>query len=156
MNSKTIRLNDNKIKKILKVKLIYFNAITIPISKERLPLTLSGLSDLTQLYKYKTIYIIDPSAPTIFMILLYIRLKKLKTKVIFGAHNSGFLRTLPQENTFSKRLLLKIYAPIYKAILFKVSNMHVLNNGDKKALEIYGYKGNIYKVLNFLYYKKLI
>ena len=63
---------------MLKAKLVYFNTMAIPISKERLPLTLSGLSALTKLYKYKTIYITDPSAPTIFMILLYIRLKKIK------------------------------------------------------------------------------
>lgn len=149
-----IRLNNKKIKKILKAKLICYNAITIPISKERLPLTLSGLSVLKQLYKYNTIYITDPSAPTIFMILLYTKFKKLKTKIIFGVHDPGFLRTVPQENIFIKKLLLKFYLPIYKAILFKVPNIHVLNNSDKKMLKKYGYKGNIYKIPNFLYYKK--
>ena len=99
-------------------------------------------------------YIIDPSAPTIFMILLYIKFKKLKTKIIFGVHDPGFLRTVPQENTFIKRLLLKLYSQIYKAILFKVPNIHVLNNSDQKMLKKYGYKGSIYKIPNFLYYKK--
>ena len=150
----TIRLNNKKIKKILKAKLIYYNVIKIPISKERLPLTLSGLSVLKQLYKYNTIYIIDPGAPTVFTILLYIKFKKLKTKIIFGVHDPGFLRTVPQENTFIKKLLLKFYSPIYKAILFKVPNIHVLNNSDQKMLKNYGYKGNIYKIPNFLYYKK--
>ena len=128
--------------------------ITIPISKERLPLTLSGLSMLRQLCNYDTIYIIDPSAPTIFMILLYIKLRKLKTKIIFGVHDPGFIRIAPQENIFAKKLLLKFYAPIYKAILFKVPNIHVLNNDDKKKLEIEGYKSNIYLIPNFLYYNK--
>ena len=58
------------------------------------------------------------------------------------------------KNTFIKGLLIKLYFPLYKSILFKVPNIHVLNDEDKKALEIYGYKGNIDKVPNFLYYKK--
>ena len=149
-----IRVNDKKVKKSLKAKLVYYNAITIPISKERLPLTLSGLSMLNQLCRYDTLYITDPSSPVIFMILLYIKLRKLKTKVIFGAHDPGFLRINPQENTFVRRLLLKFYTPIYKLILFKVPNIHVLNNSDKKMLKSYGYNGNIYKIPNFLYYKK--
>ncbi len=149
-----IRINDKEIKKMLKAKLIYFNTVTIPILNERLPFTLSGLSMLSQLCKYDTIYTIDSSSPTIFMILLYIKLKKLKTKIIFGVHDPGFLRITPHENTFFKRLLLKYYTPIYKAIFFKVPNIHVLNNSDQKMLENYGYKGNIYKIPNFLYYKK--
>ena len=154
VNKNIIRVNDTKIKKMLKAELMYYNVLTIPISKERLPLTLSGLSVLKQLYKYNTIYIIDPSAPTIFMILLYMKFKKLKTKIIFGVHDPGFLRIVPQENTFIKMLLLKLYSPIYKAILFKVPNIHVLNNSDQKMLKKYGYKGSIYKIPNFLYYKK--
>ena len=153
-NRNIVRVNDEKIKKMLKAKLIYYNAITIPISKESSPLTLSGLSMLKQLCKYDAIYITNPSAPTIFMILLYVKLRKLKTKIVFGVHDPGFLRTVPQENTFIKRLLLKFYAPIYKAILFKVPNIHVLNNEDKKKLEIEGYKGKIYLIPNFLYYNK--
>lgn len=149
-----IRVSNEKIKKILKAKLMYYNALTVPISKERLPLTLSGLSILKQLCKYDTIYITDTSASTIFMILLYKNLRKLKTKIIFGVHDPGFLRIVPQENTFIKRLLLKLYSPIYKAILFKVPNVHVLNNSDQKTLKKYGYKGNVYKIPNFLYYKK--
>ena len=41
---------------MLKAKLIYYNVLTIPISKERSPLTLNGLLVLKQLYKYDTIY----------------------------------------------------------------------------------------------------
>ena len=149
-----IRVSNEKIKKMLKAKLIYFNTIKIPISKERLPMTLSGLSILNQLYKYDSVYIMDPSSPTIFMILMSIKLRRFETKIIFGVHEPGFLRIVPQENKFVKRLLLKFYAPIYRAILFKVPNIHVLNNDDKKKLEMEGYKGNIYLIPNFLYYNK--
>lgn len=149
-----IRIKDKKIKKMLKAKLIYFNTITIPILKERLPLTLSGLFMLKQLCKYNTIYIVDPSVPTIFIILIYIKFKKQKPKIIFGAHNPGFLKRISQENTSIKKLLLKFYSPIYKTVLFKVPNIHVLNNSDQKILKKIGYKGNIYKIPNFLYYKK--
>lgn len=149
-----IRIKDKKIKKMLKAKLIYFNTITIPILKERLPLTLSGLSMLKQLWKCNTIYIVDPSVPTIFIILIYTKFKKQKPKIIFGAHNPGFLKMTQKENTSIKKLLLKFYAPIYKAVLFKVPNIHVLNNSDQKTLKKMGYKGNIYKIPNFLYYKK--
>ena len=62
-----IRVNDKKVKKSLKAKLVYYNAITIPISKERLPLTLSGLSMLNQLCRYDTLYITDPSSPVILL-----------------------------------------------------------------------------------------
>lgn len=154
VDKKTVRLSDKKIQKMLKSKLKYFNTRTIPISRERLPLTLSGLSVLNQLCKYDTLYIMDPSAPTIFMILLYTKFKKSKTKIIFGVHDPGFLRIAPQENTFVKRLLIKLYAPIYKAVLFKVPNIHVLNNSDQRLLKKYGYKGNIHEIPNFLYFKK--
>ena len=154
VDKKTVRLSDKKIQKMLKSKLKYFNTRTIPISRERLPLTLSGLSVLNQLCKYDTLYIMDPSAPTIFMILSYTKFKKSKTKIIFGVHDPGFLRIAPQENTFVKRLLIKLYAPIYKAVLFKVPNIHVLNNSDQRLLKKYGYKGNIHEIPNFLYFKK--
>ena len=49
VNKDNVRVNDKKIKKMLKAKLIYYGALTVPISKERLPLTLSGLSVLKQL-----------------------------------------------------------------------------------------------------------
>ena len=154
INKKEIRINDKEIKKMLKAKLTYYNAITIPISKERLPLTLSGLSILNQLCKYDTIYIIDPSVPLIFMVLTSTGLKRHGPKIIFGAHDPSFLKTTSQENTFIKRLLIKFYVPISRAILFKIPNIHVLNNYNQKMLKKIGYKGNIYKIPNFLYYKK--
>jgi hypothetical protein len=50
--------------KKLKIKLkqgLIFNAIKIPTSEERLPLTISKLTMLKELYKYYTLYLTDPS-----------------------------------------------------------------------------------------------
>ena len=154
---KNVHFSNKEIEKMLKAKIEYYDVFEIPVSKERIPLTKTGILLLLKLYKYDLVYFIDSSTPLIFMILLFLNLKAAKTKVIFGAHDPsilGVFRVVPQENTFVKKMLLKFYAPICKAILFKVPNIHVLTNDDKKRLEIYGYKGNIHLIPNFLYYKR--
>ena len=151
-----IRFNNKEIKKMLKAKLIYYNTLKIlVILKEPLPLTLSGLHMLNQVCRYDTVYVIYPNAPIILMILLYTKLKKSKTKIIFGVHNPDFINMVTiQENISIKKISVKLRALIYKKIFFKVPNIHVLNNSDKKMLKSYGYSGNVYKIPNFLYYKK--
>ena len=153
-----IRFNNKEIKNMLKAKLIYYNTLKIPlILKRSVPLTLSGLHMLNQVCKCDTVYIMYPSAPIILMILLYTKLKKSKAKIIFGVHNPDFINMLAgnnQENIPIKNIIKQFHALIYKKTFFKVPNIHVLNDSDQKMLKKYGYKGNIYKIPNFLYYKK--
>ena len=151
-DDKSARLSKSKIKALLKAKLRFFKTFTIPILKERIPFSFSGLKVLSNLDTFDSIYVIDPSVPTIFMILICLKIKRAKTKIIFGIHDPGFLRSQPQKNNFTRRILLYLYKPIQKAILFKIPNMHVLNTFDLRRLKELGYKGKIYYIPNFLYY----
>jgi glycosyltransferase involved in cell wall biosynthesis len=148
-------VNESEIKKILRrVKIRFFNAIVIPLSKERIPLSLSGLHMLFNLSNFDSVYVTDPSIPTIFMVLLFLRVKRAKTKVIFGVHDGGFLRSKPIIQSSIRSFLLKIYRPLQKVVIFNVPNIHVLNEDDLNMLKKEGYKGKIYHIPNFLYYKK--
>jgi len=151
-DDKSARLSKSEIKALLKAKLKFFKTFTIPILKERIPFCFSGLKILSNLDTFDSIYIIDPSVPTIFMILMYLKMKRAKKKMIFGVHDPEFLRSQPQKNNLTRRILLCLYKPIQKAILFKIPNMHVLNTFDLRHLEELGYKGKIYYIPNFLYY----
>jgi len=151
-DDKSARLSKSEIKALLKAKLKFFKTFTIPILKERIPFCFSGLKILSNLDTFDSIYIIDPSVPTIFMILMYLKMKRAKKKMIFGVHDPEFLRSQPQKNNLTRRILLCLYKPIQKAILFKVPNMHVINTFDLRRLEELGYKGKIYYIPNFLYY----
>ena len=153
-DEKSARLSKSEIKTLLKTKLEFFRSFTIPILKERVPFSFSGLKVLSKLNTFDSIYITDPSIPTIFMILMFLKLKKAKTKLIFGAHDPGFLRAKPQKNNIFRKILLRMYKPIQYAVLFKIPNIHVLNSFDLKLLKKLGYNGNIYYIPNFLYYKK--
>jgi len=151
-DDKSARLSKSKIRALLKAKLKFFRSFTIPILKERIPFSFSGLNVLSNLDTFDSIYITDPSVPTIFMILMYLKMKRAKKKIIFGVHDSGFLRSQPQKNTLARRILLYLYRPIQKAILLKIPNMHVINTFDLRRLKELGYKGKIYYIPNFLYY----
>jgi glycosyltransferase involved in cell wall biosynthesis len=154
LDTKNAHIGIEKVKKMSKAKIKFFKSFSLPILKERLPLTISGISLLLELDKYDSIYITDPSMPTIFMILLFLKLRRAKAKVIFGVHDPGFLRDMPQKNNLLRRFLLKFYKPIYKLVLFKIPNIHVLNEEDEKKLRVEGYNGKIYFIPNFLYYNK--
>jgi len=151
-DDKSARLSKSKSKALLKAKLKFFKTFTIPILKERIPFSFSGLTVLRNLGTFDSIYVADPSVPTIFMILMYLKIKRAKTKIIFGIHDPGFLRIQPQKNDPARRMLLYLYRPIQKAILFKIPNMHVINTFDLRRLKKLGYKGKIYYIPNFLYY----
>jgi len=153
-DDKSARLSKSEIKNLLKAKLEFFRSFTIPILKERVPFSFSGLKVLSKLNSFDSVYITDPSIPTIFMILIFLKVKKAETKIIFGVHDPGFLRDQPQKNNIIRRLLLHIYKPIQEAVLFKIPNMHVLNSFDLKLLKKLGYNGNVYHIPNFLYYNK--
>jgi len=151
-DDKSARLSKSKIKALSKAKLKFFRSFTIPILKERIPFSFSGLNVLSNLDTFDSIYITDPSVPTIFMMLMYLKMKRAKKKIIFGIHDPGFLRSQPQKNNLTRRILLYLYRPIQKAILFKIPNMHVINTFDLRRLKELGYKGKIYYIPNFLYY----
>ena len=151
-DDKSARLSKSEIKALLKAEIKFFRSFTIPILKERIPFSFSGLKILSNLDAFDSIYVTDPSVPTIFMMLMYLKMKRTRTKMIFGIHDPGFLRIRPQKSNLSRRMLLYLYRPIQKAILFKIPNMHVINTFDLRLLKELGYKGKIYYIPNFLYY----
>jgi len=153
--NKDIRLEESKIKEVLKADLEFFKTVNMPIVKEKMPLSFSGLSALAKLNKFDVIYIVDPDTPILFMILLSLKFTRKKVKVIFCGQDPAFFRFLkarPQKNTPARRVLLKLYRPIQKAVLFKMPNIHVINTFDLRRLKELGYKGKIYYIPNFLYY----
>jgi len=151
-DDRNANLSKSEIKALLKAKLKFLRLFTIPISKEKIPFSFSGLTVLRNLGTFDSIYVTDSSVPTIFMILMYLKMKRARTKIIFGIHDPGFLKSQPQKNNLTRRILLDLYRPIQKAILFKIPNMHVINTFDLRRLKKLGYKGKIYYIPNFLYY----
>jgi len=151
-DKKNIRLTYNNLNNVVNVKIKRYAVFFIPILEERLPITMSAIKELSSLYKYDTVYIMEPSIATITLIMLLLKLKRFKGRIILGVHNGGFLRSQPQKNNLTRRILLYLYRPIQKAILFKIPNMHVINTFDLRRLKELGYKGKIYYIPNFLYY----
>ncbi|MEM4067946.1 MAG: glycosyltransferase, partial [Candidatus Micrarchaeaceae archaeon] len=149
-----LRLSEAKVKRILNAKLIFYNAFVIPISKERLPFTKSGLKILSKINLFDTLYIIDTSLPLLILILLILKLKRSKTKIILGLHDPGFMRKSPYVNSFIRKFLLKIYLPIQKLVIFKIPNIHALNIETSIMLKKEGYRNFIYNIPNFLYTKE--
>ena len=94
----------------------------MPILKEKIPLSFSGLGALAKLNKFDVIYIVDSDTSTLFMILLSLKFTFKKVKIIFAGHNPDFfhfLKARPQKNTFARRALLKLYRPVQKAVFLK-------------------------------------
>ncbi|BCS91236.1 MAG: glycosyltransferase Gtf1 [Candidatus Micrarchaeota archaeon] len=145
-NEKDVRVNDRELIKHLNgIKLEWYKAFTIPKSLDRVPLKLSGLKAYISLRKYDVVYFIDPSLTAIASALLV--LKFSKTKFIFGLH-------IPIASRLRRRSGIKrIYDLIYRAVLFSVPNIHVLNSDDYNLIKDSGYKGNLYLIPNFLYIK---
>ncbi len=149
--NKNLRVNEKIIKKICPATLVFFKELYIPVSMDWIPLTFSGIKMIKSLNKFGTVYIMDHSIFTIGLILFYLKFKKSKTKVIFGMHSPPHL--FLQENTFMKKILFVMYKPIYKKIIFKIPNIHVLNIDNYKILKQEHYIGNIFFIPNFIYIK---
>lgn len=151
--NKNLRINDKTIKKILPlVTLTYFKELYVPVSMDWIPLTFSGIRMIKSLTKFDTVYIMDHSIFTIGLISFYLKLKKSKIKIIFGMHSPPHL--FLQEDTLIKRILFKVYNPIYKKVIFNLPNIHVLNTDTYRLLKQEHYSGNLFLIPNFIYTKK--
>ncbi len=139
------RMKIEDIKKITVVNLEFYKTIIVPISKDRFPISLK----LLKLVKFDIIYNIDVS---IFIDLFLLIFSKIfKKKLIRGIHNNCTFNTVPIKNNMIHRILFKIYDPIKVFIIFKYTDIHVLNKDDEKNLQRLGYKGKINLIPNFLF-----
>jgi len=153
-DKKNIRLTYNDLNNIVNVKIKRYNAFLIPILKERLPITMSAIKELSSLYEYDTVYIMEPSIATITLIMLLLKLKRFKGKIILGIHDPGFLRKIPQKQTSFRRLFIKVYTYVKKEVIIKIPNIHTINHSDSLLLRSINYKGKIYEIPNFIYINK--
>ena len=149
----SLRLSTEEISKMTKAKIKFYNAPKVPILGVQFMLfSLNGWKMAIRLKDFDVVYGLDSTSITNAALILFSRIYGFK--YIFGAHDPGFLKVNPEKNIFIRRILFKVYRPIYKKIFFSVQNIHVLTNHYKKRLETEGYKGKIYLIPNFLYYNK--
>ena len=148
-NVNTHRLKYWQFRKLKKIE--FYKAFRIPILNENMLLTVSGIKMLMNLKRFDVIYSLDQSIFTM-MFLLFIQ-RVYHKKVILGMHAEGFLRKVPLEDTILKRCLFPLYLNINRLIAYNIQNIHVLNISQKETLLSTGYKGNIYYIPNFLYWK---
>ncbi len=137
-----------QIKKICKTKIAYYNAFELPLIKERFMFTLSGIKALNELQKFDVVYCLDNSFFT--NLLLYIASRKYKFKYILGIHDANILKDKPIIPSSARRMLLKIYAPIRNFGIMHAPNIRVVNEADGEKLRNMGYKGQIYKITDFV------
>ena len=142
------------------IKVCFYDAIRIPILLDRIPLTRSGIKLVFNLDNYDCIYIPYFSTFTMLMFLFILKVKRSRTKIIFGIHdplffNEYFIRKTPHlESSIIRRIFFKIYLPFSKFVISKINIIHVLNKEDYSMLKKNGYRGKIYLIPNFLYYNK--
>ncbi len=148
-NTKTHRIKSVQFKEIRKIE--FYKAFKIPVLNENLLLTVSGIKMLMNLKRFDVVYSLDQSIFT--MIFLSLVGSIYHKKIILGMHAEGFLRKIPLENAFPKQYLFPLYSNIARSIAYSIQNIHVLNISQKEILLSTGYKGNIYYIPNFLYWK---
>ena len=147
-----IRLNNKDLNNITKTKIRFYNSPNIPILNTRIMLfSLSGLRVITELKKFDAVYSLDSTS--INNVTLNFLSELYGFKYVFGIHDPSFFENRPQK-TLVNRIAFKLYRLVNRKIFFGIKNIHVLTDYYKNKLETEGYKGNIYLIPNFLYYKK--
>jgi glycosyltransferase involved in cell wall biosynthesis len=133
--------------KNLGLNLVFYDSVKIPVTLETLPLSSSFLLSLKN---FDYIYLTDPSLPTLSLVLLF---SGKHPKIIFGMHNANSIRSKSIKGGLFWDLLVKVYSPIQRSVLFKVPNIHVLNNEDYSILKRLGYPHRIYPIKNFIFFR---
>jgi glycosyltransferase involved in cell wall biosynthesis len=129
-------------------RITFYKSIELPLVRERLPFTLSGLRMLASLRDFDVIYNVDPS---LFTNLYLIALSRISgKKVIFGMHDPGVLRDEPIQSTFLRRKLLGGYKLFRNFVFLKIDNIHVVNGDDERHLKELGYRGKIHYIPDFI------
>ncbi len=127
-----------------RVKIFYFNAYSMPLVNNRLPLTYTGLKTILRLKDFDVIYSMNSSILTNAFVSLVS--KMYKKRFIIGIHSPGFLRETPVEPSFAKNIFIKLYNPVRNMVLRGIPNIRVQNKTDRASLLRLGYKGKIYTV----------
>lgn len=142
------RLTMDQVKERFKGTLEYYDAPEIPIARERLIFTGSGLAALKKLKDFDVVYCLDNSFFTNFMLTRYS--KKYGFKYILGIHDANFLRDTPIKDSPLRKVLLKVYGPIRDAGIMSAPNLRIINDLDAQKLRKMGYKGTLYAITDFI------
>ncbi len=130
-----------------KAEIFNYNVYKIPLSEDRIPLTISGIKMLLRLRNYDVIYNVDAS--TTINLFLIIASKLFRNKYIFVTEDPAFLRDAPIRKGYVVRLLFKLYKNFRNFTFKHIPIIQVLDQDDKKILERIGYKNKIYTIPNF-------
>ncbi len=142
------RQTERNLRKIVKCKIEYYSAPEIPILKERVMVTISGIKAIRKLRDFDAVYCLDNSFVT--NLLLSCASRRYGFKYILGIHDANILREEPIKASIFRSILLKLYAPIRNWGLMSAPNIRVINDRDGKRLEKLGYKGRIYSITDFV------
>jgi glycosyltransferase involved in cell wall biosynthesis len=144
-----LRLTLSDVKRRTNAEIKFYGALEIPILKDRMILTRSGVRTLLSLKEFDVIYNIDSSLLTNLLLTTFSKI--YKKRYIYGLHDPGLLREVPLIKTTFRTYGLMIYSILRSFVIKGIPNIHVINSLDKKALEKIGYHGNVYFIPLFTY-----
>ena len=122
------RLTAEEIQKMLKGKVFYYKAVQLPIVRENIPLSISGIRALIKMMGADVIYSTEIGfIPNMLLITIS---KLLNKKFVLGLHDALFFSTV----TPFRRILIR-FTP----------NMHVQNSFYIDSLHKLNYKGTVYR-----------
>ena len=138
----------SEIKRICFTKILRFETLPTKLG----PIfPLFRLNELREIARMTTIYNIDESLFTGLFLVILSKIKKIK--YIYGMHTpDSFLFSNHSAQSIFKKKVWFIYR-IPLRVLFKafVSNVHVINNDQKKKLESLRFQGKIDLIPDFVY-----
>ncbi len=142
------RMSLEQVRKVVKADIAYYNAPEIPIAKERVMLTLSGIETLRKLKAFDVVYCLDNSLITNACLMAASKIYGFK--YILGIHDANILRTTPIKKTPFRSFALSAYAHIRNFGLLSAPNIRVVNHSDGEKLRELGYKGRLYSITDFI------
>jgi glycosyltransferase involved in cell wall biosynthesis len=144
-----LRLTKAQVEKMTSARVRYYKAIEPKGFFERIPLTSSALKVFRGLNDFDTVYCMDPSIVTNYMLSRYCR--KYGTKLVFGIHDPGVLAGRPMKGTIFRKAIWPAYSMAQNSMINRIGDIHVINNERIKALKYINYKGNVHYIPNYIY-----
>ncbi len=142
------RLSEAEVQKLTRSRIVYYNAIHVPVLVGRLPLTISALLAIHSLGEYDVIYNYDPSLSTNLMLLSFAWFHH--KKYIFGMHDPDPLKESPVIGTPLRSAASGVYNLFRNIVVRMIPNVRIVNDTERASLSRIGYKGRVYSISDFI------
>ncbi|MDE1834965.1 MAG: hypothetical protein KGH64_06550, partial [Candidatus Micrarchaeota archaeon] len=146
--SGTFRMSLKQVSGMANAKIEYYTAFQIPVLKDKIILTASGLSTIWKVKDFDAVYCTENSILTELIMAALSRVYGFK--YIQGLHDSNTLRDSPMQPGPIRDFLFGIYGKLRNLALLSIPNIRVVNYSDGDKLLKMGYKGRLYKITDFI------